>query len=514
MSERPLYGMPMAVLASNNPYVLGQPNLFGDAPTKFTFVSDNPEFTKCWYEGLRAAVLRSTETHLPKGKTTWILHVVRLGFASPSADKEKCPIVLQLIVYLKIDDINEFPDSLASDLVDDLGKLIMMYWDGEEKVYVDVCGRYVFPGSSVGKVCSASGPAERCVDQSMNYARLYHDGNGRLPLPGSSIGIDGFVGTLTGYVKHRLPSGKSELFALTCRHVGDQKGNIGEGGLAKGQTITVSSPQPGDHMETKHAIAMRVQRLNQETKDLETKKKPSTTFGSIVNKIVSVIAPSNYVELFWLGAQRAAEKYKIELGPVYAASSTKTIAPDWLLVSIDPARAIRLKFLNQHFHSTEFDHGSGFKDPSARSCFSTENLIRVDWHWEEIFPTHRTLHQGPLLASDIVFKQPSRTTQKWVASKVNDIESILKPTNESDRTISQVCLVALDLKSSHRLAGTKQGDAGAMIFDGGFHPVAMISGSGLKMDANSSITNVNYLSEVYEDIEEVLGWKRGSVRWC
>lgn len=133
LAERQLYGADTAV-ATNNPQALAR---HGHRLRKLTYVCDNPEFAKCWTEGLRPAVLRVIEALVPKGETTWILHVVRLGFVDPEVDKSLCPITLQLIVYPAIsmedDDVDVFPEKLAGELVHALGNVLEMYWDGEEK---------------------------------------------------------------------------------------------------------------------------------------------------------------------------------------------------------------------------------------------------------------------------------------------------------------------------------------------------------------------------------------------
>lgn len=57
-------------------------------------------------------------------KPTLILYAVRLGFVDPGEDREKCPIVVQLMVFVGQEDLHEFPNSLASTLVDTLGDII------------------------------------------------------------------------------------------------------------------------------------------------------------------------------------------------------------------------------------------------------------------------------------------------------------------------------------------------------------------------------------------------------
>lgn len=178
-------------------------------------------------------------------------------------------------------------------------------------------------------------PGCRWVDQSRNSALLYDKG---LPLPGSSIGIEGFAATLTGYIMHRLPSGKSEYFALTCRHVVDQRVNIGQGGLVTANAVPVSSPQPGDHRVTKYCIAEMLRSIQ------EMNPAPSTMFGSILKKVGSFLLPD--IGDYWLKALKLSEKYNIDFSHVYAASSTRNPAPDWLLVSIDQTQAVRSKYLN------------------------------------------------------------------------------------------------------------------------------------------------------------------------
>lgn len=148
----------------------------------------------------------------------------------------------------------------------------------------------------------------------------------------------------------------------------------------------------------------------------------------------------------------------------------------------------------------------------------------ADAHLNRYFSSaHLPIRETPLQPSELVFKHPSRTTQVWTASKVNGIESIIKPVRESDMVISQTCLVSLDVEDPlprhvpqyrwYAALEFKQGDAGALIFDTNFRPVAMISGTGMTMTANLQIQTVNPLAHVCRDIEQTLDWKRGSVHW-
>jgi hypothetical protein len=121
------YGMPLELVASNNPNALF-PSSDWPRPvsSKFTFPAHSPELSNCWYQTLKASVVDTLENLLRNTEGSCRLDVVRLGF-----EEGQCPLVFQLIVFIDEDDIEQFPDSLASNWVSALNDQTQKHWHGE-----------------------------------------------------------------------------------------------------------------------------------------------------------------------------------------------------------------------------------------------------------------------------------------------------------------------------------------------------------------------------------------------
>jgi hypothetical protein len=145
------------------------------------------------------------------------------------------------------------------------------------------------------------------------------------------------VGTLSGYIQHRDKDGRTTVYALTCRHVVDPFGILGNKPYVEDsghREQQVTCPAAGDHKTT-------MQEINNKITTLQW----ATEFRNDINTTREITTLDQ--------ALKKAMQYNISLGHVYATSGLGRLLPqfqgrsDWAIMSItNPAISAENKVCN------------------------------------------------------------------------------------------------------------------------------------------------------------------------
>ncbi|CZR51507.1 uncharacterized protein PAC_01384 [Phialocephala subalpina] len=474
--KRSLYGMRgLEAYASSHP---SDPSCLCKCPSTYTPHKNifaigatdlEHKFAAIFEDKLHDNIVSGIQATLPD--CDWGLNVLRLGFDLECLEN---PITIHIVVA---------DEALSEDAACNIVLVILEViaaagLDSSEmkSIHVDVCR-------------ASRSDIDSCSVLDRN-PEVY---NSTARLPYSSIGPAQInsVGTLSGYIQHRDKDGRTTVYALTCRHVIDPDGILGnkpyveDSGHPKQQ---VTCPATSDHKTTIQEINTKITTLQWATEfrnDINTTREITTLDQALKN----------------------AMQYNIDLGHIYATSGLGRLLPqfqgrsDWAVMSVtNPAISAGNKHVRTLGSFVSFDH-----PPIAQ----VDNDFRyaATKHFN-LGPYFKPVRDDDLTPGELVFKPRSRTTNKWVGGTFNAIRSTQKTKGRSSAT-RELCLIALNPQGFM----SAKGDSGSIIVDRDFRPVAIIWGGDTHYFATGpkDVTYASPLSKTLRDIESCLQWAEGSV---
>ncbi|RDL37159.1 Uncharacterized protein BP5553_04592 [Venustampulla echinocandica] len=408
------------------------------------------EFTPVFENNIHDNIVSSILTALPGGD--WGLNVLRLGFDTKHLNN---PITIHLVVA---PNGGLSPDA-ACKIVSDILTIIAAAPDSSQLVHIDVC--HPLESSSSLATISFS-----LLDRN---PEVYHS-SARLPY--SSVGLvqSEYIGTLSGYIKHRDKDGRDTVYALTCRHVIDPHSAFRNACQATPAHLSVTCPAASDHNKTLETI----------TTDIAIGARPSQR--EILEQTL-----------------QSAKEYNIAFGDVVATSGTGRLLPhfqgrsDWAIISIT-----NQDIMAENKHVRSSDSFVSFKHPLV--ALLDVDFLRAATQYFTSGPHFKPVRDDDLSPGELVFKPRSRTTNKWTRGTFNAIRSTQRSAGIATR---EWCLVAL-LPHESMSAG---GDSGSIIVDQEFRPIAMMWGGDTHGFAHGpkGVAYASPLSKVMRDIEECIG---------